>query len=79
MPTDYSLDMSHLGKEENTILQRILLVFGFRECDIIQSKILIGKPKLVQAYDDSDNNSNHKKNGKSWILITSQREHFTTF
>ena len=49
--------MLRLGKEEDTVLQQLLLEFGLRDDVIVQPKILIGKPKLGQAYDYSDENT----------------------
>ena len=56
-PPEFPPKMLHLGEEEDTVLQQLLLEFGLRDYVIVQSKRLIGKPKLGQDYDDSDENT----------------------
>ena len=43
MPPDCSPKMPHLGKEDDTVLQQLLLAFGLGDNGIVQSKNCLGR------------------------------------
>ena len=66
-PPDCPPKMPHLGEEDDTLLQQLLLVFGLRDVGMEKSKRLIGKTKLGQAHDDSDEDS--EKSEVKWKVM----------
>ena len=72
-PTDCSPKILHLWGEDDTFLQKLLLTFGLRDDVIDQSKRLIRKLKLGQAYNYSD--ENFKASDYKWKLI--KFDHFS--
>ena len=66
-PTDCSPKMPHLGEEDNTALQQLLLASGLRNYGMEESKRLHKKPKLEHV-DDSINN-NYKAPKEEWKVM----------
>ena len=67
MPPDCSPKMLHMGKEDNTVIQKFMLAFGLGDDDIYQSKRFCNKPKLEQAHGGSNNHS--KSSDEKWKFI----------
>ena len=66
-PTDCSPKMPHLGEEDDTALQQLILSFGLRDDGMEESKSLHRKPKLGMA-DDSINNHT-KASSEEWKVM----------
>ena len=59
--------MSHLGEEDNTVLQQLLLAFRLRYDGMEESKRFLSKMKMETADDGTNNHS--KSSSSEWKIM----------
>ena len=61
------MKIPYLGDEENTIIQQIMLLFGFIDDVMDKTMRFLVKMRLEQAYDGSNNHS--KESEEEWKVM----------